>query len=61
MWQEEFMSAYGEQLRVIRRQAEIQKELEGSNEDMDRCITAAPCAKLLCNGHGHPTSAWEAT
>ena len=31
------MSAYGEQLAVMKRQAEIQKELEGSSDDMERC------------------------
>lgn len=34
--QEEFMSAYGEQVRLLQRQEEIQKELEDCGEDMDR-------------------------
>lgn len=33
---EEFMSAFDEQLVVIRRQEEIQKELEECGEDMEK-------------------------
>ena len=35
------MSAYGQQLQVMSRQAQIQKELEecSASENMDRCIT----------------------
>ena len=34
--QEEFLSAYAEQLGVVSRQAELQKELEQSSDNMDR-------------------------
>ena len=34
--QEEFMSAYGEQLAVLSRQDGIQKDLEECGEDMER-------------------------
>ena len=34
--QEEFMSAYAEQMGVVARQAELQKTIEESSEDMDR-------------------------
>ena len=34
--QEEFLSAYAEQLGVVSRQAELQKQLEESSDDMDR-------------------------
>ena len=34
--QEEFMSAYGEQVQLLQRQEQIQKELEDCGEDMDR-------------------------
>jgi len=34
--QEEFMSAYGEQVELIARQEQIQVELEGCGDDMDK-------------------------
>ena len=34
--QEEFMSAYGEQVQLLTRQEEIQKGLEECGEDMER-------------------------
>lgn len=34
--QEEFMSAFGEQVATLRRQEQVQQELENCTEDMDR-------------------------
>ena len=32
------MSSYDDQLRVLRRQEEVQAELETCTDDMDRCL-----------------------
>ena len=34
--QEEFMSAFGEQVSTLRRQEQVQQELETCTEDMDK-------------------------
>ena len=34
--QEEFMSAFGDEVRTLRRQEQVQQELEQCTEDMDR-------------------------
>lgn len=36
--QEEFMSAFGDEVRTLRRQEQVQQELEQCTEDMDRYL-----------------------
>ena len=41
--QEEFMSAFGEQVTILQRQEQVQRDLEHCADNMDRCRALCTC------------------